>query len=84
MSVKSKEVLTTTGKIRAALADALDRVSRGELPAADGKVMIGLANQITTNMGMEIKYQNLQSALGNTVSTMGALEIGDGDDNTTR
>jgi len=80
MSVKSKETLTTTGKVRSALADCLERVSRGELSANDAKAIIGMANQITTSIAVELKHQNLQSQLGLQVKTLGALNIGDGGD----
>ena len=76
MSVKADNEITTTGKIREALADALYRVSKGELPANDGKVMVGLANQITQNMAVELKHQTLQSSLGNKVTTFGKVAIG--------
>lgn len=74
MATKSK--LTTTGKIREALADALERVSKGELPATDGQVMVGLANQITQSMAVELKHQTLQASLGHKVVTFGKVSIG--------
>jgi hypothetical protein len=77
MSVKSNAKITTTGKVRAVLADALDRISRGELPAQDGQVMVGLANQITKNMAAEIKYQTIQSSLGLQATVFGSVCIGD-------
>ncbi len=77
MTVKSKEKITTTGKIREALAEALVRAGRGELSAADGKNMIGLANQITSNMAVEIKHQTMQASIGNGVTTFGKVNIGE-------
>ena len=76
MSIKSSEELTTTGKIREALADCLVRVSNGTLAANDAKAIIGLSNQITTNMAVELKHQTLQSALGNKTITFGKVNIG--------
>lgn len=68
--------ITTTGKVREALADALDRVSRGELAATDGVVMIGLANQITHSMAVELKHQALENALGHKTVAFGSINIG--------
>lgn len=76
MSIKSESIITTTGAIREALSAALIRAGKGELSATDGKNMIGLANQITTSMAVEIKHQNMQSGLGLTVSTFGHVNIG--------
>lgn len=77
MSVKSATQLTTTGKVRAALADCLQRVANGELPANDAKAVIGLANQITTSIAVELKQQNMKSMIGQKVSELGALNIGE-------
>lgn len=77
MAIKSEQLITTTGKVRAALADALQRVSKGELPANDAKAMIGLANQITCSMATELRHQTLQATLGHKVTTFGKVEIGD-------
>jgi hypothetical protein len=76
MAVKSAVVITTTGKIREALASALEKAGRGELSAVDGKNMIGLANQITSNMAVELKHQAMQSGLGINVTTFGKVDIG--------
>lgn len=76
MAIKSSMKITESGKIRAALADALVRASKGELSAIDGKNMIGLANQITLSISVELKHQNMESALGMEVTTFGKLNIG--------
>lgn len=76
MSIDTKITLSTTGKIREALADCLVRVSNGTLAANDAKAIIGLSNQITTNMAVELKHQTLQSALGNKTDTFGKINIG--------
>jgi len=77
MTIKSETSITTTGAIRDALAAALIRAAKGELSAVDGKNMIGLSNQITSSMAVELKHQNMQSALGLTVTTFGKVNIGD-------
>jgi len=77
MSIKSSSTLSTTGKIREALADCLVRVSAGTLAANDAKAIIGLSNQITTNMAVELKHQTLQSALGHKTVTFGKVNIGE-------
>ena len=75
-NVKSEQVITTTGLLRATLAAALEKAANGELPAADGKNIIGLANQITTSMAVELKHQNMQSVLGQEVALFGNINIG--------
>lgn len=76
MSVKSETKITNTGKVREALADALERLSKGDLAANDAKAMVGLANQITQNMAVELKHQSIQASLGLKVSTFGKINIG--------
>jgi hypothetical protein len=71
-----KNVITTTGLIREALADALRRAGDGQLSATDGKNMIGLANQITSNMAVELKHQAMEAGLGIAVTTFGKVNIG--------
>jgi len=77
MTIKAEEILTTTGKVRSAVADALLRLSKGQLPANDAKAILGLCNAISTSIAVEIKYQTTQSSLGNKVDTFGKLNIGE-------
>ena len=72
--------LTTTGKVREALADCLVRMANGELAANDAKAIIGLANQITNNIAVELKVKAVQSSLGQAVSNLGQVAIGDSND----
>jgi hypothetical protein len=76
MSNTKNAEITTTGKLRSALSDCLERVAKGELNANDAKAIIGLSNQITTNMAVELKHRGLQSSLGQQVTTFGKVEIG--------
>ena len=71
----SKSTITTTGKLREALAGCLVRVSNGTLGSSDAKAIIGLSNQITTNMAVELKHQAVQGAMGNKVVQFGNVNI---------
>ena len=65
----------TTSKIRAALTEALDRAMDGNLSAEDGRNVIGLANQISQSMAVEVKVQSLKLKAGHQVEKFGQLEI---------
>lgn len=65
----------TTGKIRASLADALERAMKGELTAEDGRNIIGLANQISQSMAVECKVTEMKFKMGHQNSTFGKLEV---------
>lgn len=69
--------LTTTGKVRLALADSLERVTNGSLPANDAKAIVGLANQITNSIAVEIKHIVMKAQMGQKVEELGALKIGE-------
>lgn len=68
--------ITTTGKLRKLLSESIEKAAKGELAAADGKNIIGLANQITTNMAVELKHAEMQSRLGQAAVTFGHVSIG--------
>lgn len=67
--------ITTTGKLRKLLSESIEKASRGELSATDGRSIIGLANQITTNMAVELKHAEMQSRLGVAATTFGKVTI---------
>lgn len=64
-----------TKELRNLLAEALDRCSKGKLPIEDGKNIVNLATQITSNMAVELKHQKFQEHLGRTVQSFGDTEI---------
>jgi hypothetical protein len=68
--------LTTTGKIRSTLAEAMAMCVAGGLSQEDGRNLIGLGNQITNSISAELKHLQLHSALGLKTSEFGALDIG--------
>lgn len=78
--MKSKQTLTTTGKVRESLARAMDLCAKGELAVNDGKNLIGLANQITNSIAVEIKHQNMQVSLGRNIKDLGDMNIGGSSD----
>lgn len=65
----------TTSNIRATLADALKRASEGSLSAEDGRNIIGLANQISQSMAVEVKVLTMKASMGHQSEKFGALEI---------
>lgn len=73
---KSTDTITTSGIIRNALAQAIDRASKGELSVNDGKNIMGLANAITSSITAEIKHQEMQIKLGRDVALLGQMNIG--------
>lgn len=69
------ETHNTTSKIRSVLAEALDRAMAGNLSAEDGKNIIGLANQISHSMAVEVKVQTMNAKLGHNNEKFGSLRI---------
>jgi len=65
----------TTAKIRKTLADALEKASKGELSIEDGRNLIGLANQISNSMAVEVKVMTMQQRAGHAVQKFGCLEV---------
>jgi len=72
--------LTTSGIIREAMAMAIDKASRGELPVNDGKNIMGLCNAITSSLTAELKHQEMQSKLGREVPLLGQMNVGNNHD----
>jgi hypothetical protein len=67
--------MNTTNTIRKTLIDALDRANRGELSAADGKNIIGLANQISQSMAVEVKVLETKIKMGHQTEKFGELTV---------
>lgn len=65
----------TTAKIRASLAKALQRSMAGDLSAEDGRNIIGLANQISQSMAVEVKVLTLKMRAGHQFEKFGDLEV---------
>ena len=65
----------TTSTIRATLAKALERVMKGDLSADDGRNLIGLANQISQSMAVEVKVMTMKAKAGHQVDKFGELEV---------
>jgi hypothetical protein len=72
----AKTTKTTTGDIREMLAASLKRATKGKLSAVDGKNIIGLSNQITKSMAVEIKHAHMQEGLGVAVDVFGSAQVG--------
>ncbi len=65
----------TTKTIRASLAKALEKAMNGQLSAEDGRNMIGLANQISQSMAVEVKVMAMKLKAGQKVEEFGQLEV---------
>ena len=65
----------TTKQIRSALATALERAMSGELSADDGRSVIGLANQISQSMAVEVKVMTMKMRAGHQVDKFGDLSV---------
>lgn len=66
---------TTTKQVRKTLAEAMKRCEAGELSADDGKSLIGLANQISHSMAVEVKVLTMNHKLGHNTDKFGDLSI---------
>ena len=73
----SNNELITSGQLRRSLAESLDRVMKGNLTPQDAKSIIGISNQITTNIAVELKSQQSQLKLGNQPVDFGHLSLVD-------
>lgn len=73
---KSTTTITTMGVIRTAMAEAMSRASKGELPINDGKNIVGLGNAIIKSVTAELKAQEMQVKLGRDVPLFGQMDIG--------
>lgn len=65
----------TTANLRATLATAMDRAINGELTPDDGRNIIGLANQISQSMSVEVKVMKLKMSAGHAAEKFGELQV---------
>lgn len=72
--------ITTSGIIRTAMAEAIAKASKGELPTNDGKNLTSLCNAITKSIATEMKYCEMQIKLGKDVPLIGNMNIGTSND----
>lgn len=66
-----------TSGIRKMLADAMEKASKGELATEDGRNIVGLANQISHSMAVEVKVSMMKDRLGQQTDKFGQLDIGE-------
>jgi len=67
--------MATTSSIRATLAKALTRAAEGNLSVEDGRNLIGLANQISNSMAVEVKVLSMKTSMGHQVEKFGSLKV---------
>lgn len=64
-----------TKDIRNTLCQALKRAEKGEMPADEAKVIIGIANQISQSLATEVKVIQLKLRMGAQAETIGNLNV---------
>ena len=67
--------LKTTGQLRRILLDAVGRSAQSKLSRVDGQNMIGLANQITRSLAVELQQQKMQQSLQQDVTPLNDAKI---------
>lgn len=64
-----------TSGIRKILADAMEKAAKGDLAVEDGRNIIGLANQISHSMAVEVKVAIMKERVGQQADKFGQLEV---------
>ena len=64
-----------TKDIRKALAESLTAVQEGRMAPEQAKSLIGLANQISQSMAVEVKVAKLKIQLGQESDKFGSLNV---------
>ena len=64
-----------TKDIRDMLCKSLKRAEEGKLTSDEGKLIIGLANQISQSLATEVKVAKLKLQLGSQADTIGQLNV---------
>lgn len=67
---------TTTRAIRKTLVKAMEEAAAGNLSAEDGRNIIGLANQVSASMSVEVRVMSMKSKIGHQTQKFGDLEVG--------
>lgn len=65
----------TTATIRATLCKALERAMAGDLSSEDGRSIIGLANQLSQSMAVEVKVLTMKARVGHQAEKFGQLVV---------
>ena len=63
----------THGDLRNTLFQQLKLATQGKVSRDDGKIIIGLANQVSNNLNAELKARELEIRLGSTAEQLGRL-----------
>jgi hypothetical protein len=61
--------------LRAKLLNAIDEVQAGNLEATEAKSIVGLANQVSQSINVEIKSMQMQRDLGRKIDKLGDMKI---------
>lgn len=67
-----------TKQIRSILCNALKKAESGQLPSEEAKSIIGLANQISTSLAVEVKVATMKLRLGSQAQALGELDVSAG------
>lgn len=64
-----------TNELRAKLVSIIDDIQSGKLSPADGRNIVGAANQINISIQNDLKLMKIQSDLGRAVTPLGNAKI---------
>jgi hypothetical protein len=64
-----------TKEIRDILCSALKKVEEGTLTAEESRAAIGLANQISQSLSVEVKVASMKLRMGQQADRIGMLEV---------
>lgn len=62
-------------ELRAKLVSVIDEIQSGNLSPADGRNIVGAANQINVSLQNEIKLMRLKIEMGDKASALGSMDI---------
>lgn len=67
--------MKNTKELRSFLADTLTMIRDGDVSPADGRNIVGAANQINISINNELKKMKLDMELGKKVDSIGNMKI---------
>lgn len=69
--------INTTGKVRAFLADTLEKIQSGDIEVEKAHAIVKMANQIHQSLQAEAKIMKIRADAGQAVGRLGHMEVGE-------
>lgn len=69
--------INTTGKVRAFLADTLEKIQSGNIEVEKAHAIVKMANQIHQSLQAEAKIMKIRADAGQAVGRLGHMEVGE-------